>query len=119
MPDARKLSQLDWVVPRDGTPTRSQFEAFFNRHKLPVPERIVECSSLIVTRGLLRRSDRVGIMSATQVHQEVENGQLRLLPFTLTGTERPIGLTTRKNWRPTIAMTRLLEIVRERSGQAA
>ena len=36
----------------------------------------------------------------------------------LAGTERPIGLTVRRGWRPTATQARFLELLRQAGGQA-
>ena len=112
-PSAERFATLDWIVPREGTPARDKFHAFFGMRGLSPPEHVVECSSLNVIRGMLLRSDRAGLLSAAQVRYEVETGQLGVLPMPLSGTERPIGLTVRKNWQPTVAMSSLMTLLRE------
>jgi LysR family transcriptional regulator of gallate degradation len=117
--DISVLSKLDWVVPPEGTPTRSHFDAIFQLAGLNPPNHLVECSSLMVTRGMLLRSDRAGILSSTQARYEVATGLLAVLPLSVSDTERPIGITTRKNWRSTMAASYFLENFRETASQRA
>ncbi len=96
-----QLSGLSWVLPRAGTPGRTNFEAFMATKDLPSPRRVVECSSLVTTRELLLRSDHAAILSARQVEAEVRSGLLKVMGPPLTGSERSIGIAHRVDFRPT------------------
>lgn len=94
---AAMLAEYDWVIPREGTPVRHAFEALF----ATVPEKpraCVETSSLVATRGLLAESDRLTLLSERQITIEKHLGLLKIVPFPLPETERPIGVTTRHGW---------------------
>jgi LysR family transcriptional regulator of gallate degradation len=107
------LAGLDWVLPPAGVPTRRHFESFFQSLGLTVPRHVIECSSMVAVRGLLRRSDRATLMSLTQVGYEIESGQLAVLGAPLPQTARPIGLALRADWRPTLAQGAFLELLRQ------
>ena len=109
----RRLAKLDWIVPREGTPAREQFTHFFTSRGVAAPRQVIECSSLVATRGLLLGSNRAALLSAHQVKIEVASRQLAVLPKPLPGTSRPIGMTFRSEWRPTRIQDRLLAIVRD------
>lgn len=104
------LAACQWVVPRLGTPTRARFDALFAGRP---PRGLVETSSQILVRGLLLGSDRLTFISAHQIRHEHELGLLVVLPVDLAGTERPIGLTMRRGWRPTATQKRFLDFLRE------
>jgi len=110
--DPAKMLSLDWIAPNELTPARGLFTAFFRRHGLPLPERIIECSSLVATRGLLMRSDRAALLSASQIRYEAEAGQLAVAIAALPDTERAIGICTRSDWSPTKLQAELLSLVR-------
>lgn len=118
-PTAAALAALDWIAPREGTPARAHFASFFAAAQVKPPRHIIECSSLIASRGLLMQSDRAALLSASQVRQEVEAGYLAVLPQPLPGTERPIGLTVRKGWQPTRVQAALMELLRRGVGEGA
>ncbi|MCC2113417.1 MAG: LysR family transcriptional regulator [Hyphomicrobiales bacterium] len=107
-----ELAGYPWAVPRRGTPTRDHFERLFTDADLPVPVDLVETSSLILIRGLLLDSDRLTIISAHQIRHEQETGLLHPLDFDMSGTERTIGLTVRRDWRPTKTQERFLDLLR-------
>jgi len=89
------LLEYQWILPRQGTPTRKLFEQAIVGRGLPLPEHVIETSSTVMLRGLLLESDRVTVLSRHQIHIEEEAGLLAALPFRLDGTERPIGMTRR------------------------
>jgi DNA-binding transcriptional LysR family regulator len=113
------LSKYPWIVPRAGTPLRAHFHEMFETAGLPTPTRAIECNSLIATRALLLESDRIMLLSAHQIHYELEAGLLVALPHPAGDVERPIGLTMRHDWHPTDSQRTLLEIVRRCSAKAA
>lgn len=96
-----QLCRAAWVVNHADTPIRRHFDRLFGRRGPDQPSSIVESSSLILMRELLRNSDHLGFISRLQVTAEIADGTLSILPFQLKGTSRPIGLTHRKGWLPT------------------
>lgn len=105
-----ELVTHQWVVPRRGTPTRDRFETLFADKR---PRGLIETSSQILVRGLLLGSDRLTLISAHQIRHEHELGLLVVLPVELPPTERAIGLTVRRGWRPTATQDRFLHLLRE------
>lgn len=109
--DLDDLAGYPWVLPRQGTPTRDSFEQMFDGRT--APDCSVETSSLVLIRGLLLGSDRLTMISAHQIRHEEETGVLAPLRFDLSSTSRPIGITLRRDWRPTASQQRFLERLRE------
>ncbi|MDF2368832.1 LysR family transcriptional regulator [Sneathiella sp.] len=107
-----ELAGYPWITPREGSPTRNKFEELFSKRQLPLPEIVIEASSLVLIRGLLMETDRITILSAHQTRHEQEQGLLVQLPFDLSDTRRPIGLTTRQDWHPTTTQAELVETLR-------
>ena len=91
----KDIANADWVVPRHGTPTREHFETLFQEAGIDIPTHIVETSSLVTIRSLLTESDKLALISRSQVSFDVRSGTLFALPIKLSGTERPIGITVR------------------------
>ncbi len=112
-----ELNRYGWIAPRQGTPTRSIFSQLFTHFRVPEPEHLLECSSLIAIRGLLLRSDRITLLSQRQVAPSVESGELATLHLSPDFCSRPIGLTTRQGWHPTAIqqayMDQLMAIVQK------
>ncbi len=112
---AKELRKIEWVAPREGTPARTLFTEFFRRNGLHPPERVVECSSLIATRGLLMESDRAALLSEKQVAVDVAANLLAICDRGLEGTNRVIGITSREHWLPTAMQKRFVEILEQQN----
>ncbi|SBS30276.1 HTH-type transcriptional regulator GbpR [Marinomonas spartinae] len=110
---AEELAQYAWVVPAQGTPTRQAFEHIFQDANVALPTRFVESSSQILTREVLLESDRLTLISAHQMEREINIGLLKILPYPLEHTRRPIGLCLRKNWLPTTTQSHFLSMLRD------
>ena len=110
------LARYPWVVPHVGTPTRRHFDALFAPLGPGEPKSLVESGSMMLMRELLRESDHLGCISRQQVDPELALGALALLPFAMTGTARPIGLTMRADWMPTRAQRDFLDALRVVTG---
>lgn len=103
-----ELNQYGWIAPRRGTPTRTIFSALFKHCGVSEPDHLLECSSLVAIRGLLVRSDRIALLSKRQVRPEIESGQLAVLSLS-PEFSRPIGITKRKGWHPTMIQQAFLD----------
>jgi LysR family transcriptional regulator, regulator for genes of the gallate degradation pathway len=117
-PPPEALSQFPWIAPRPGSPLRRHFERLFRGVPRGPPAAPIECNSLIAARALLLSSDRAMLLSSQQAHHELLAGELVALPHPAGRVVREIGLTLRKDWRPTDAQAEFLETLRSiaRSG---
>lgn len=109
------LLAYPWVVPREGTPTRTQFETLFTSAGKQPPRQVIESGSLLLMRGLLQESEHLGCISRHQSQRECDHGLLVTLTFPTDHLIRPIGLTYRDNWRPTSPQKLMLELIAELS----
>jgi len=114
-PDPAALARLEWIAPAKHTPSRDLFSDFFARNRVAAPRRIIECSSLVTTRGLLQDSDRVALLSPSQVRRDVATMQLAILGNPLPDTSRSIGMTVRRDWQPTIVQAEFTNIIQAHS----
>jgi len=105
-------------VPRAGSPLRRQFNELFARAGLPPPASSIECNSLVASRAFLIDSDRVMLLSAHQFQQDLDAGLLACLPHPHGRVVRAIGLTTRRDWRPTDEQLEPLESLRHFASRA-
>ena len=110
------LARLEWIAPREHTPAREAFVRFFRQQKLKIPPRVIECSSLVATRGMLLESDRAALLSAKQLEVDIGAGLLAMAAAKLPGTGRAIGITTRTGWNPTRIQARLLALLKAEGG---
>jgi len=112
------LRKFDWIAPRVGSPLRTHFDTLLAAMKLDV-ETSLECNSLAAARAFLLESDRIMLLSAHQIHYEIQAGLLVALPHPCGEVARSIGLSVRQSWRPTLTQQRLLEILRQKARAAA
>jgi DNA-binding transcriptional LysR family regulator len=115
---AASLRNFQWIAPRAGSPLRAHFNALLASTGIEMPSPPLECNSLAAARAFLLESDRIMLLSAHQIHYEMQAGLLVALPHPAGKVVRPIGLTLRRSWNPTNTQRRLLEILR-RSARAA
>jgi DNA-binding transcriptional LysR family regulator len=112
-PGVRALARYPWIAPRAGSPLRRQFDELFAASLCPVPSGLIECNSLVAARAMLQHSDRVMLLSAHQVEQDLASGLLTTLPHPGGRVVRRIGLTLRRDWHPTPAQRELLSLLRD------
>jgi len=111
------LIDYPWVLPRRGAPTRELFEEAFGGVKHLNRNGLIEASSLILIRELLCGSNRLTFISGHQVRHEQSLGLLSVLNVDMPLVERPIGVTVRRDWRPTATQERFLTLLRK-AGQS-
>jgi LysR family transcriptional regulator, regulator for genes of the gallate degradation pathway len=116
---AASLRNFQWIAPRVGSPLRVHFDALLASTGIEMPSPPLECNSLAAARAFLLESDRIMLLSAHQIHYEMQAGLLVALPHPAGNVVRPIGLTLRRNWRPTSTQQQLLEILRRSARTAA
>ena len=108
-----QIREYPWVAPRSDSPLRHHFDAMFEDAGLNPPDDIVECNSLSASRVMLMNDDRLMLLSDAQARYELQTGLLLSRHLAdREETERPIMLFTRKDWHPTIAQQRLVDIIR-------
>ena len=112
-PSLADLAGFAWIAPRAESPLRRQFDLLSQQLGQGAVAAPIECNSLSAARALLLGSDRIMLLSEHQVHHELASAQLVALPHPLGPLSRAIGLTRRRNWHPTAAQARLLEVLRE------
>jgi LysR family transcriptional regulator, regulator for genes of the gallate degradation pathway len=111
-PTLEQLARFPWIAPRRDSPLRRHFDTLFGRLKVPSAVAPIECNSLGAARSMLLASERVMLSSEHQIHYELETGQLVALPHPFGPVRRSIGLTVRRDWRPTEIQVQLVEGLR-------
>ncbi|MDX3905135.1 MAG: LysR family transcriptional regulator [Pigmentiphaga sp.] len=112
------LRGQSWVLSRPGTPLRESLEAFFAAHGEPPPVPAVETGDLALVRGMLVTGGMLTVLSTHQLQYEVEAGQLCMLPVSLDGLQRRIGITTRSGAQLPDSVRALLDEIRVACGAA-
>ncbi|NEX62975.1 LysR family transcriptional regulator [Noviherbaspirillum galbum] len=106
------ISGYPWVLSRAGTPLREALERFFTERGTSCPEPAVETGDLALLRGLLVSSDMLTVLSAHQLHYEIQTKQLAVLPFEMD-MDRRIGVMTRKGAHLSPGGRALLELIEQ------
>ncbi len=107
--------EYPWIAPPKETPAGRYLTEVLRIPTLKdTPVRTVS-SSLVLVRGLLELDHYVTIMSRHQMSHEIRDGLAVPLDIDLPDSHRSIGLTFRKDWRPTGTQTRFLDHVRDKS----
>ena len=111
-----ELGRFPWALPARQTPLRQYWEDNLAGGSEGEPNVPVECGSVLTIRELLIETDFLTLLSPDQVRVEIEAGMLETCapPREI---RRTIGITVRKNWRPTKAQRAMLEILREDAKQ--
>lgn len=117
-PTAADLLRYPWIAPRRGAPLRADFETLFQLAGVPEPERPLECNSLSSARAFLLATNRLMLVSPHHFRDELQAGTLTLIAHPIARVVRPMGLISRRDWRPTSTQAALLEVIRQRSRMA-
>ena len=118
-PTLTALARFPWIAPRRDSPLRRHFDALVVRLERRPAVAPIECNSLVAARSLLIASDRVMLLSEHQIHHELETGQLVALPHPFGPVTRSIGLTVRRDWRPTEVQAQLVDGLRRHARAAS
>jgi LysR family transcriptional regulator of gallate degradation len=119
VPTLAALARFPWIAPRCESPLRRHFDALVSRLGPKRAVAPIECNSLVAARSMLIASDRVMLLSEHQIHHELATGQLVALPHPFGPVTRSIGLTVRRDWRPTEVQAQLVEGLRRHAWAAA
>jgi DNA-binding transcriptional LysR family regulator len=96
------LADFPWISARVGTPSRGVLATLASQFPKDRPMReMVETGSLVVSRGLMLRTDCLTLLSTNQVRYEIEAGYLEVIDVEVPDPGRPFGVTLRRNWMPT------------------
>lgn len=107
-----ELAAYDWVLPGPTAARRANFERIFSG-LTSIPRSNIEAHSLTTILLLLVDSDRMTILTASQLMLDQKFGHnLTSLNYELTQQNGFIGVTTRKNWIPTHNQEIFLEFLR-------
>lgn len=117
-PGPAQLAAFPWVIARHGTPLRAVWTGLFEEAGLPVPAAPIACGSVTTIRALLGESDFLTLLSPQQVRPELDAGLLAVIGGPIERTRRPIGLTTRADWRPTEVQMQFLALLRTLSAES-
>jgi LysR family transcriptional regulator of gallate degradation len=102
------LLQHDWVIGTAGSSRRACFEGIFADG--PSPQAPIATCALPVIRHLLKRSDRLTLMTSYEL--EHEDDALRAVMFGPIAPVPSLGITMRADWLPTRLHKAFIDIIR-------
>lgn len=108
-----EVLQASWVLPSEGTPTRSALMGVLDAYQLPHPRVVVETSDPSTIRGLLCESDLITAAAQRIFHHDVQTGVLVRLPVVPGAVYRSIGVIHRALERSSPSVRLLIEELRE------
>lgn len=109
-PDTSDLARYPWVLPNPQTPLYGYWKDMMSHDRRQPPHVTIECGSVLTVRELLLETDMLTLLSTDQVRVEIEAGML-VARDTPTPVLRTIGITTRKDWRPTHSQQQMIDIL--------
>ncbi len=90
--ELRQVAGMPWVLPHAGGAFRRQIEALFLSAEVPLPLNVIRCDSLLTSKEIVRRGDRVTVLPRGVVAAELSMGLLRALPIEGAEITRNIGI---------------------------
>lgn len=116
--DWADLGGVPWVLQPNSSPMRRRIEAAFATAGLPIPDNLVETTSIFATLNLVRHANMVSMLPSTIVAQEMARGEFARLPVQTHVAIGDFGIVTRKD-SPLSANARLfIAIVKGMTGQS-
>jgi len=114
-----RLGEFPVLMPTRGSVIRPFVERFLITHGIaPMPTQI-ETVSDSFGRAFVRQSDAIWIISTGVVADELQQGQLDVLPLDTSDTRGPVGLTMRTDVAPSPAFSILLQTIRDAAARNA
>ena len=106
------LRDYPWILPSSNAPLRQYWETMIGADGGAEPEVRIECGSVLTIRELLLETDMLSLLSPDQLRVEIEAGLIETSPPP-SEVSRTIGITTRRDWRPTAAQRSMQLVLRE------
>lgn len=90
-----QIKPFGWILPPLETTLRQQVDQFFVSQKQYVPPMILESVSYWTNRSLFRTRDLIGLLSEHVVADDIENGLLVEVDWTVPFGKGPVGVSHR------------------------
>ncbi len=108
----KRLRDWGWILPPPETTLRRQIDKEFQDAGVEPPSNAVESVSHLTNRYLVRHTDMLSIWPYHVIEEDVERGDLVILPIALAAAFGPVGVSTRRSGRLSPAATAFLETLR-------
>lgn len=86
------LIDRPWILPDAGGGFRRQIDALFLANEVQTPSNVLRCDSLLTTKAIVSRTDRVTILPRRVVRPEVASGELKAFEISDRTFTRHIGV---------------------------
>lgn len=86
------LINFPWILPDAGGGFRRQIDALFLANEIQMPTNVLRCDSLLTTKAIVSRTDRVTILPKRVVRPEVASGELKAFDIADSTFTRHIGV---------------------------
>ena len=106
------LHRWRWVLPLPGTPAHAALQRAFAAAGLALPREAAQATSALFTRAFVARTDCLTLATRSQAIEDRASGQLGIAPLRLSGSERPIGISTRSIGEPSPDLMVVVEALR-------
>ncbi|MDA0239892.1 MAG: LysR substrate-binding domain-containing protein [Proteobacteria bacterium] len=108
--DLSDVFEEQWILPLPNASFRPVIKSIFDDHGLALPSAAIECSSGLMARSLLMRTDMLMIMPRYFLGPEEDSGGLAPLNINLKTPAMPVSIMVRDSRTPTAVE----ELVREK-----
>ncbi|MDL4777325.1 MULTISPECIES: LysR family transcriptional regulator [Thermomonosporaceae] len=103
-----------WVLPLEQTALRHELEQVFRAEGLAPPGNLVECTSVLTVRTLVRDTDMIAALPELVARTDAE---IAPLPVPLETVRRQVGVTLPAHRAPTPSARLMLEHLRARAAE--
>ncbi|WVT75858.1 pca operon transcription factor PcaQ (plasmid) [Sinorhizobium chiapasense] len=107
------LADFPVLMPTRASIIRPFVERFLITNGIASLPNQIETVSDAFGRAFVRASDAIWIISAGVVAADVDDGTIAILPIDTSETKGPVGLTMRADAAPTLALSLLMQTIRE------
>lgn len=90
-----QIKPFGWILPPLETTLRRQVDRFFISQQQYMPHLAIESVSYLANRSLLQSRELIGLMPAEGIAQDIENGHLSQLDWSVPFGHGPIGVSYR------------------------
>lgn len=108
----RQIRPYGWILPPPETTLRRQIDQYFVSQNQYAPPTVLESVSYLANRSLFRKLDLVGLMPEHVVANEIDNGLLVELAWSVPFGNGPVGVSYRGPDSLSPAGTQFLKVLR-------
>ncbi|WP_433469142.1 LysR substrate-binding domain-containing protein [Spirillospora sp. CA-128828] len=108
------LLAYPWVLPLEQTALRSELEQVFRASGLELPENLVECTSVLTVRTLVRDTDMIAALPELVARTDAD---IAPLPVPLETVRRQVGVTLPAHRAPTPSARLMLDHLRREAAE--